>query len=431
MRIFQPLRRVPVALLWGGLSLSALGDQLYAVALSWIAVGVLGSNAGYLAAVQALIVMAAVLGIGRWADRWDQQHSMICADLARAAVLLVVVALWLTTGGPSAGQLFGAIVVLAIGQAVFQPALQSVLPSLVGKAHLLPAANALLDATDRSARLLGPGLVALFAGALPVVHFLTLDAISFLASAAALLRITRLRAGPPGATQRRLAIDPDRRETIWHSIVRGVRAMTAHPLLAYVLATAGLLNGVWYAVYFLALPLMIAQHGAGGPGGSSDGLGAYGLVLSVYGCTNLAATLVFGSRTLPARPQFQMFGGNLAQGTGLALLGLASWLPHPWLLPGLAAASALGAIGGPMKDIPLAVLRQTRLRPSDMAAGMRAYMAVSSAGILLAMLLTPRAVVLMGVAGMITGCGLVYIGACLLGIIRHAGWVEAAQGQPA
>ncbi|WP_428485303.1 MFS transporter [Rhodopila sp.] len=175
MRIFYLLRSVPLALLWGGLSLSALGDQLYAVALTWIAVGVLGSEAGYLSALQALVVLLAVLGIGRWADRRDQQLALIEADLARFAVL--VVAVWLATGGPSVVELVAAVVVLAVGQAVFQPALQSVLPSMVDDASLLPAANGLLDATNRSARLLGPSLVALLAGTIPLVHFLTLDAL--------------------------------------------------------------------------------------------------------------------------------------------------------------------------------------------------------------------------------------------------------------
>ena len=59
-----------MALLWGGLSFSAVGDQLYAVALTWIAVGVLGSNAGYLSALQAFIALLEVLFIGAWADRW-------------------------------------------------------------------------------------------------------------------------------------------------------------------------------------------------------------------------------------------------------------------------------------------------------------------------------------------------------------------------
>jgi hypothetical protein len=205
--------------------------------------------------------------------------------------------------------------------------------------------------------------------------------------------------------------------------------MAGHPLLGYALATGGLLNGTWYAVFFLGLPLMIAHHATGQPGAS--GLSSYGLVLSAYGCTNLAATVVFGSRMLSARPQYQMFGGNLVVGVGLALLGLASLLPSAWLLPGLVMAAAVGAVGGPMKDIPLAVLRQTRLRPADMAAGMRAYMAASSAGTLLAMLLTPSAIALAGVVPVIVACGVTYLVVGAVGLALHAGWIEATEAQPA
>jgi MFS family permease len=415
VRILAPLRSPKVALLWGGLSLSALGDQLYVVALSWIAVSVLGSNAGYLSALQAAVVLTSVLCVGRWVDRWDQPRCMVGADLARAAILLAVVGVWLASGGPDTPQLLAAIVVLAIGQAVFQPALQSVLPSLVSETRLLPAANALLDATDRSARLLGPGLVALLAGVVPAVHFLTLDAVSFLASAAAVMQILRLNPAAP-------ALPRLRRETILLGLRRGVRAMRAHPLLGYCLATCGLLNGTWYAVFFLALPLLIARH----PG---SGLGGYGMVLSAYGCTNLAATIVFGGRPLSDRPQWPMFSGNLVVGLGLAGIGMASLLPAEWMLPGFAAAAAVGAIGGPMKDIPLAVLRQTRLHQSDLAAGMRAYMAMSSAGTLLAMLLTPGAIGLIGAAPVVVGCGLAYLGAGALGLLLNSGWVEAPRPQ--
>jgi len=425
MRIFHPLRTTAVALIWGGLSLSAVGDQLYAVALSWVAVGVLGSNAGYLGALQALVALLAVLGIGRWADRWDQQRGMIGADFARAAALLVVVTVWLATGGPDVPQLVGAIVVLAMGQAVFQPALQSVLPGLVDDPRLLPAANGLLDATDRSARLLGPGLVALLAGIIPMVHFLTLDALSFLASAAALLLIRRVRSRTRGL----MASRDKGRETNWHGIVRGYRATAAHPLLGYLFATTGLLNGTWYAVFYLGLPLLIAHHGMGPLGGT--GLGVYGLVLSSYGFANLAANLVFGGRSIPSRPQFQMFGGNVIVGSGMALLGLANLLPFQFLLPGLAAAAALSAIGGPMKDIPMAVLRQTRLGPADMAAAMRVYMAMNSAGTLLAMLITPTALILIGIVPVIVACGVAYITVGVIGLARHGSWIEAGVKQPA
>jgi hypothetical protein len=84
-----------------------------------------------------------------------------------------------------------------------------------------------------------------------------------------------------------------------------------------------------------------------------------------------------------------------------------------------------------MKDIPLAVLRQTRLRPADMAAGMRAYMAASSAGTLLAMLLAPTAIALAGPVPVVVACGATYIGVGVVGLVLHADWVEAAREQPA
>ena len=151
MRILQPLRGRSMALLWAGLSLSAIGDQLYAVALTWIAVEALGSNAGYLTALQALIALLAVLSIGVWADRWEQSRAMIAADLASAAALLGVVASALATGRTGIAGLACAIVVLSLGQAVFKPALQAVIPTVVDDARLLPAANGLLDATQRIA----------------------------------------------------------------------------------------------------------------------------------------------------------------------------------------------------------------------------------------------------------------------------------------
>jgi MFS transporter, DHA3 family, macrolide efflux protein len=416
LRIFVPLRSLPVALLWGGLSLSAMGDQLYAVALTWIAVRVLGSDAGYLSALQALIVFLAVLGIGRWADRWNPHRGMIGADLCRAAILIGIVTLWLAKGAPSVAALVAAIMVLAIGEAVFDPALQSVLPSLIDDKRLLPAANGLLDATDRSARLVGPDLIAILAGTIPVVHFLSLDALSFLASAAALLLITRLH-GRKSDT-RRIG-----REGIWSGVRRGVLAMNSHPLLGYVLKTSGLLNGAWYAVFFLSLPLMIARRGVEGLGGSS--LGAFGLVISAYGCANLAATLIFGGQPLSLRPQIQIFAGNLLVGGGIVLMGVTSFLPTEWLLPGLMATAALSAVGGPMKDISVAVLRQTRVQRADLPAAMRAYMAVNSAGTLLAMLLVPTALILAGTVSVIIVCGATIIGVGFVGLIRYVAWSEA------
>ncbi len=415
MRVLHPLRTAPTALLWAGLSLSAIGDQLYIVGVGWIGVGLFGADAGYLTALQFVVLLLAALGVGRWADRWEQRRGMIGADLIRAATLLAVVAAWLAAGAPSATGLIVTIIVLALCQAVFQPALQTVLPGIVADTAMLPAANGLLDATDRSARLIGPGLIGVLAGFVPTVHFLTIDAISFLCSAAALLWIGRLR---PGLTSPRATAH----EAAWRGVLRGMRALCAYPLLGYNLRVTGLMNGAWYSLFFFALPLAIEQRGIHGPGGT--GLGAFGLVISAYGSTNLAATMVFGSRLMPARPQFQMYGGSLITGFGMMLIGPALLLPADWVLPGLMAASAFSAIGGPMSDIPMAVLRQTRVAPADMAAAMRAIMAATSAGKLVALLLVPGVITAVGVVPVIVGCGAVVVAVGIVALGMFADWSE-------
>jgi hypothetical protein len=297
-----------------------------------------------------------------------------------------------------------------------------VLPSVVEETRLLPAANGLLDATGRIARLVGPGLVALLVAALPVIHFLTIDAFTFLASAAALSLIRR--------RHRALLLAANRtaRDPIWRGIVRGYRATARHPLLGYYLAISGPLNGVWYAVFYLCLPLMIARAGLGASGGRT-GLGAYGLILSAYGCGNLAATVIFGGRMIPARPQFQMLAGNIQTGCGILLVAAANFLPVEWRLAGFAAASALAAMGGPMQDIPTAVLRQTRLAPANRAAAMRAYMAACGLGVLVAMLLTPAAITQIGISRVVMACGTVYLCVAAIGLVRFAGWRDAASDQ--
>ena len=384
MLLFRPLRYRAVLLLWAGLCLSAMGDQLYTVALAWVAVGVFGPAAGYLTALQAGCGLLAALFAGRWADPIAPRRAMAGADLTRACILALLVATWLMVGRPHAIGLGVAIVVLAVGDAVFRPALAALLPSLLPDRAILPAANALFDTTDRMARLIGPGLVGVLAAVVPVVHFFTLDAVSFLVSAAAVLAIR-----PPSVPVR----------PVRGTLLGGFTVVRRHRLLGLALCVNGPNNGLWYAGMFLALPLLIERAGITGPGGS--GLAAFGLCISAYGCTNLAATLVVGSRTLPKRLAPMIFGSKALTGLGIALLSVGPALG----LPGLMLAAALAALGGPMGDIPLAVLRQTELPPAEIAASTRAFMTVNYAGALVAMLLAPSIAAAVGPAWLVAGCG--------------------------
>ena len=411
MRLLRPLRDRPIALLWAGLTTSAIGDYLFSMALTWVAVGVFGAAAGYLTALEAAIVLLTLLGCGHWADRRHPRSVMIAADIGRALALIVVMLAWLAAGRPPAWGLIVVVLILAIGQALFRPALQATVPGLVTDRGLLPATNALLDATERIARLSGRGAVVLLAGLLPLAHFLTLDAASFIVSAVAILSIGRLRTLPYAR--------PADAEDAVAAIARGFRAMRQHALLEYVLCWYFVASGATYAALYLALPLMIEHWGMAGPGGS--GLSAYGLVITAYGCSNLLSMLVVGNLTLPSRPGLRMVIGNLTVGTGTLLLGVMMALPMPISarLPCLMAVAVMTAIGGPMSDITIATLRQTLLPAADMAAAMRANMTMLNLGLLIGMLLAPGIYHAIGVAPGVMLYGTVMMLTGAIGMLRY------------
>jgi hypothetical protein len=312
---------------------------------------------------------------------------------------------WLAHGTPPAWTLVAAVLALAAGQAFFRPALQATIPAVVADPARLPAANALLDSTDRIARLLGPGIVSLLSGLLPLVHFITVNAGTFLASASALVLIGRLRPLP--------RLDPPERRTALASALHGFAAVRRLPLLFYVLCTNGIVLGAWYAGMFLGVPLLLRGAGAD--------VGAFGLVIASYGSTNLLATLIIGSFRVPRRPAGIVFGGLALVGAGMALLGVAglAGLPRGWLLPALCAAAAFGAVGGPMEDVAVAVLRQTRLPRTELAPVARAFLANGSLGTVAAFLAAPKLFDALGAAPTIVVCGGTLLAVAAVGFARH------------
>ncbi len=414
MSILAPLRSKPIALIWSGLALGAIGDQLYAVALVWMAVALMGAGAGYLSALQAGATLAAALFGGIWADSWDHRRTMIAADLLRAAIILAFVAL-ASIAPLSVAMLIQTALGVAALQAFFRPALQAILPRLAGDPRQLPATNALFDATERIARLSGPLIVGALSGIVPVIHFFTLDAVTFLGSAAAVATVGRAL---PRRRPRASAETARMLSRIGAGIRRGAAAVRAQPLIAYGIGSGGVLNGLWYVVMFLAVPLVIARRGLA-IGAGSGSLGAYAAVMASYGAVNLATNLVVGNRPLPHRPARLIFSGNAVLGLGLALMGAAmALLPERWLLPALMAAAGLAAAGGPMQDIPFATLRQTLFAPGDIAAVMRLYMVATQSGLLLGMVAAPPLLTAFGPAAVVLACGggIIMIGA--IGLAR-------------
>jgi hypothetical protein len=401
--LLRPLSHRPTALLWAGLAGAAVGDELFRVVLGYVAVRSLGADAGYLAVAQAAATLAVLLLGARFLDRIAPLRVMLGADLARAAVLAGLASVWFVLGDPPAWALFAAIVVLGAGLAAFRPAMQAALPVLAGDRTMLPAANALMDTTERLARLAGPGLLVVAAAVLAEVHFVTVNVATFLLSAVAVVLIARTRlvaaAGDGGAS-------------LWAAAMRGVRAVRGHGLLRFMLVAVAPQNGVWIACYFLALPLHLER------GFGAGGLAAFGTVMAGYGVGNLAGTLVLGNMAMPARPARRVFLGILLFGSATGAMAGAMLLPAGWQVPAIALCAAVAAVGGPMQDIVVATLRQTDLAQEDIAAAVRAHMVSVQFGAVATMLAAPALVAAAGPELVVLGAAAVFLGIGALGLWR-------------
>lgn len=187
------------ALLWLGQAVSYLGDFVFDTTLVvWIATQLAVGQPWAPLAVSGVLV-AATLPIflvgpiaGVFVDRWDKRRTMLAMDVARAALIALlllaagIVPLPFLPGGqlslPQRLAVVYAIVFLAAACAqFFTPARTALLGDIV-EADLQPRAASLSQVTFALATIIGPPLAAPLLFAFGVQWALIINAVSFLAS---------------------------------------------------------------------------------------------------------------------------------------------------------------------------------------------------------------------------------------------------------
>jgi MFS family permease len=225
-------------LLFGGSSVSALGDQFTLVALPWLVLRLTGSPAalGLVLAAMALPRAIFMLIGGAMVDRLSARRILLLARGANA--LLVAMLAGLVLGGAVA---MPAVYVIALGigmaTAFAYPAGSALLPQLVPPPQLA-SANALFMGARQLSLFIGPALAGLVIGA-HAGHgaaearglglAFAVDAASFVFSLASLWLIRTAADRPSHATGRGVLAD----------VAAGVRQVWADlPLRAFMLYAA-------------------------------------------------------------------------------------------------------------------------------------------------------------------------------------------------
>lgn len=400
MFVLAPLKKPPVALLWSGQVVSSIGDELHRVALVWIAVGLLGKNAAYITAAQAAVIILLGLWGGLLADRRDPVRTMIGADLARAGVALIL-PIAVMVGDVEAWQLYATGIGLSLFGVMFNPALQVSLVRLVDTADALHALNGLMDGTRRLARILGPGIVGGLALLIPLHHFFTVNAVTYLVSALTIFILARhlgvvVAAGQGGGSG------------AWLETRHAVAWVARHRFLRFYLAGLILTTAGWVAVFYLCLPLHLQET-------RGSDIGAFGLIIAAYGCANIGVNLVLASRPV-VRPGVVMYLGRIA--LGLGYVGMA--LPWDWSL--VLVSAAIAGAGGPMGELMFLILLRREVPPGMVGKVYSVRPIADSFGTLLGMLTAPWLLDYFSNAELMIGWGAAVLVLGAIGLWMFAGW---------
>lgn len=376
----SPLRDPPILKLWAALVFSAFGDEVYKIALIWIIVSIAGTSSGIFGAAQAASILFFSLVGGIFADGKNHRHTMIFADIFRAA--LVLLPPLLSIFSPLSFWMLLPVAVAVSGlNAFFDPALQAYLPSLTSSRKSLQRTNGLFDSTRRLARVLGPALAGFLQLAVPPIQFFTINAVTFLVSAIVVARLpvpdVQVASVSEGGASR---------------LVQGFRAVKAHPTMPYLLVAHGIVNGGWQLGLVLSTALILqTSHGGS--------VAFYGMTMSAYGVGNVLSNIVV-SRMHIRQPITLVAVGRFVAAAGFIALGLA---PSPvWMM----VAAAFAAIGAPLSNLPFLNILQHEFDSADIARIYRLRMVSEWAFVLLAMAISPSLFSLISPHDVIIGCGL-------------------------
>ncbi len=280
--------------LWSARTLSVLGDTFTTVALVLYAAQLENPSTlvGLLLVAQTL---PRILGpiAGAIADRVEHRRLMLGCELGQGMLIGTIA---LTT--PPFPVVLGLVASAALLSTLFQPAGRSTVPVLVATEDV-PAANALLSSGLNLALALGPAIAGLLVGPVGIRGALSVDALTFLASAMLLGRLPPL---PPVGHPNEPTSGILTATRVGLSYIVGHRIARSVAIGLFLVVIFGSLRGV--ALVFLAEGVL------------HTGQTGYGLLSSAYGIGLVAGPLGllrWSRRLAPAQ--------SLLLGIGLMAIG--------------------------------------------------------------------------------------------------------------
>ncbi len=321
-------------LLWSGETVSEVGTSVGRIALPLLAVTVLAATPwemGVLTAAETAAFLLVGLPAGVLLDRVRRRPVMIAADVTRC-VLLAAVAIAALTGVLTLAELVAVALVAGVATVAFDVGYQSILPSVVGRGRLVEG-NGKLASTQSAAEATGPALGGALVQALGAATAILADALSYLASAAAL-----------AALRSPDRVEPAHGRSLRADMAEGLRFVLAHPLLRPITLCTGTAN--FFSGALTAVEVLYLARGLGLPAA------LVGLVLAAASVGG-----VLGAFTAAAWIR-RLGQGRVVLGALLATAPLVALIAVPGAVP-FAIGSAASAYGAVVYNVAQVSFRQS------------------------------------------------------------------------
>ncbi|MGZ8563533.1 MAG: MFS transporter, partial [Candidatus Limnocylindria bacterium] len=319
----KPLRFRDFRLLFTGETISVVGDYFHFVALAWLTLQLTGSGLALGSVLMVAAIPRAVFMVvgGALSDRWSPRSLMLYSNAVRAVLVGFIAALVLT-GQIQLWHLYLMGAAFGLVDALFYPAINSIVPMLVDE-EALPPANALLQGSQQLAGLIGPAIAGFVVALVQTGPAFAVDAVSFAVAATALLFVVGGRR-PPKASG-------EEHPSLLGSIRAGVGYAWGDPAVRSLLLLTAAFNFAFNGPILVGLPFL-ADHVLGG------GSATFGILLSAFGGGAVVGAVAAGRRV----PRLGTIVLTTATGMGVALglMGVAPNIPTAFAMLG---AMGLGA----------------------------------------------------------------------------------------
>ncbi|MEO6059061.1 MAG: MFS transporter, partial [Candidatus Limnocylindria bacterium] len=311
--------------LFSGETISVIGDQFHFVALAWLTLQLTGSG---LALGTVLMVAAIPRGVfmlvgGALSDRFSPRSLMLGSNAIRSVLVGILAALVLT-GRAELWQLYVMAGIFGVVDALFYPAVGTILPMLVDE-ETLPPANALMQGSQQFASLIGPAAAGVLVALVNTGPAFVIDAVSFAVASVALLFVVGGRRAPAAEGPH------EAQPGVLSSIGEGLGYAFGDPAVRSLIVLTAAFNFALSGPLTVGLPYLADQRFEGGSA-------AFGILLSGFGGGALLGAVLAGSIQRVPRLGSAVLAIGVGLGVLVALIGFAPSVP---LAFGLLAAIGL------------------------------------------------------------------------------------------